>query len=115
RLLGLMFVPDDGVASDQQASLDDILAKRVKGRLYDGYRQSWVASPESAYVAAGNAPLRASLAELQAILDAPQETVDAKGRAVPTVKSGLADAERQMLQSRGLLNAQGRITPWVVA
>jgi len=115
RLLGLMFVPDDGLAGDQQPSLDDILAKRVKGRLYDGYRQSWVASPEPAYVAAGNAPLRASLAELQAILDAPQETVDVKGRAVPTVTSGLADAERQMLQSRGLLNAQGRITPWVLA
>jgi len=123
RLLGLMFVPDDSPAGDQKPAvsnvegptLDDILAKRVKGRLYDGYRQSWVASPEPDYVAAGNAPLRASLTELQAILDAPQETVDVKGRAVPTVKSGLADAERQMLQSRGLLNAQGRITPWVVA
>jgi malate synthase len=83
----------------------------VKGRLYDAYRQSWVASPEPAYVAAGNAPLRAPVAQLQAILDAPQETVDVNGKQVPTVASGLADAERLLLQSRGLLNPQGKIMP----
>jgi malate synthase len=86
----------------------------VKGRLYDAYRQSWVASPEPAYVSAGNEPLRAPVAQLQTILDAPRETVDVKGRAVPTVASGLSDAERSLLQSRGLLNPQGKITPWVV-
>src|SRR5260370_23830115 len=55
------------------------------GRLYDAYRQSWVASPESAYVAAGNAPLQASAGDLQKILDAPQESVDVNGKPAPTV------------------------------
>jgi malate synthase len=114
RLLGLIFIPSAPLAPGQQPTLDDILAGRVKGRLYDAYRQSWVASPEAAYVAAGNAPLRAPVAQLQGILDAPRETVDLKGKPVPTVASGLSDAERQLLQSRGLLNAQGKITPWVV-
>jgi malate synthase len=86
----------------------------VKGRLYDAYRQSWVASPEPAYVAAGNAPLRAPVTRLQAILDAPRETVDVNGKPVPAVASGLIDAERLLLQSCGLLNSQGKITPWVV-
>jgi len=52
--------------------------------------------------------------QLQAILDAPRETVDVKGKPVPTVASGLVDAERLLLQSRGLLNPQGKITPSVV-
>src|SRR5262249_28099533 len=78
------------------------------------YRQSWVASPEPDYVAAGNAPLRASVADLQTIVNAPRATVDVKGRAVPTVPSGLVDAERHVLQSRCLLNAPGQITPWVI-
>src|SRR5215813_11953132 len=45
RLLGLMFVPD-GAWDGRQPTLEDILAKRVRGKLYDAYRQSWVASPE---------------------------------------------------------------------
>jgi malate synthase len=114
RLLGLMFVPD-GTLPDQQPTLEAIVAGKVKGKLYDAYRQSWVASPEEAYVAAGNVPLRASLAELQAMLDAPVETVDVKGKPVPTVASGLIDSERQLLQSRGLLDAKGKITPFVIA
>jgi len=114
RLLGLMFVPGDPKAASQQVTLDDILAGRVKGRLYDAYRQSWVASPEPAYVAAGNRPLQAPLAELQAMLDAPRETVDANGKAVPTVASGLVDSERALLESRGLLNAEGKIIPSVI-
>src|SRR5213594_514868 len=114
RLLGLIFVPEEPMQADQQPSLEDIHADRVKGRLYDAYRQSWVASPESAYVAAGNAPLRASVTELQAILDASRETVDVKGKPVPTVASGLVEAERLLLQSRGLLNPQGKITPWII-
>jgi malate synthase len=113
RLLGLMFVPDAPISAGQ-VTLDDILAGRVKGRLYDAYRQSWVASPESAYVAAGNRPLQAPLPELQTLLDAPRETVDANGKAVPTVASGLADSERALLQSRGLLNAEGKITPSII-
>ncbi len=114
RLLGLMCVLEESLPAGQQPTLEDILAGRVKGRLYDAYRQSWVASPEPAYVAAGNAPLRAPVRELQAILDAPRETVDVNGQPVPTVASGLSDGERLLLQSRGLLNAQGKITPWVI-
>ncbi len=113
RLLGLIFVPDAPQAGEKPA-LDDILAGRAKGRLYDAYRQSWVASPETAYVAAGNGPLKAPVSELQAILDAPQETVAVKGKPVPAASSGLVDSERQLLQSRGLINAQGKITPWVL-
>jgi malate synthase len=115
RLLGLIFVPDAPLAAGRQPSLEDILAGRVKGRLYDTYRESWVASPERDYVGAGNAPLRVPITELQAVLDAPRETVDVKGKLVPTVASGLSDAERQLMQSRGLLSAQGRITPLVIA
>jgi len=114
RVLGLMFVPEQPVPAGQQPTLEDILARRVKGRLYDAYRQSWVASPETAYVAAGNAPLRAPVTELQAILDAPLETTDVKGKPLPTVASGLIDAERTLLQSRGLLNPQGKIMPRVI-
>lgn len=114
RLLGLMFVREDPLPAAHQPTLEDILAGRVKGRLYDAYRQSWVASPEPAYVAAGNAPLQAPVTQLQAILDAPRETVDVKGKPVPTVASGLVDAERLLLQSRGLLNAQGKIMPRVI-
>ncbi len=113
RLLGLMFVPDQPLGN-QQPTLDDILAGRVKGKLYDAYRQSWVASPESAYVAAGNEPLRLPVAELQARFAAKLETTDVKGRPVPTVSSGLSDAERSVLQSRGLINQQGKITPAVI-
>ena len=115
RLLGLMFVPEATLPSGTQPTLDAILAGKVKGKLYDTYRQSWVASPEQAYVAAGNAPLKATLPELQKMLDARQETVEVKGKPVPTVVSGLIDSERQLLQSRGLIDANGRITPQVIA
>jgi malate synthase len=115
RLLGLMFVPEQSGSVGEAPKLEDILAGRAHGKLYDAYRQSWVASPEPAYVAAGNEPLRVPLAQLQARLDAPLETVDVNGKPVPTVPSGLSDAERAVLQSRGLLNAQGRITPSVIA
>ena len=114
RLLGLALVPEGTLAAGQSPTLEDVLAGQVKGRLYDTYRQSWVASPEPAYVAAGNTPLRTPLAQLQALIDAPLETVDVKGKPVPTVASGLSDAERQLLRSRGLLDAQGRITPTVI-
>jgi malate synthase len=115
RLLGLMFVPDQPLPAGQQPLLEDILAGRVKGRLYDAYRQSWVASPEPEYVAAGNDPLRAQVKDLQAIVDAPRAIVDVKGKPVPTVASGLTEAERALLQSRGLLSPQGKITPSVTA
>jgi malate synthase len=114
RLLGLAFLPEESLAAGHAPTLEDVLAGRVKGRLYDAYRQCWVASPEPAYVAAGNTPLRTPLGELQSLLDRPLETADVKGKPVPTVGSGLSDAERQLLQSRGLLDAQGRITPMVI-
>jgi malate synthase len=94
--------------------LEEILAGKVKGRLYDTYRQSWVASPDPSYVAAGNAPLQSPATQLQAILDAPLQEVEVKGKPIPTVASGLVEAERALLESRGLLSAQGKITPWVV-
>jgi malate synthase len=114
RLLGLVFVPDAPLPPGAAPTLDDALAGRVKGRLHDCYRQSWVASPEPEYVAAGNVPLQAAVGELQALVDAPLETVDVKGRPVPTPASGLAEAERALFRGRGLLDAAGRITPAVV-
>ncbi|HZS28504.1 MAG TPA: malate synthase, partial [Candidatus Angelobacter sp.] len=114
RLLGLIFVPEGPLPAGQQPTLDDILAKRVIGHLYDCYRQSWVASPEPDYVAAGNTPLRAQVEQLQAILDAPKDTVKVKEQSVPKPASGLSDAERNVLESRGLLNVQGKITPQVI-
>jgi malate synthase len=38
-----------------------------------------------------------------------------KGKPVPAAASGLVESERMLLQSRGLLNSQGKITPWVLA
>jgi malate synthase len=115
RVLGLVFVPDEPLAAgQQQPTLEDILAKKVKGHLYDCYRQSWVASPEPDYVASGNAPLQAPVEQLQSILSAPKNTVKVKTQDVPTPSSGLSDAERSVLQSRGLLNAEGKITPQVI-
>ena len=114
RLLGLIFVPDEQLIAGQQPTLEEILAGAVKGRLYDTYRQSWVASPEPSYVAAGNEPLQASIKQLQAILDAPLQEVNVKDKPVPTVASGLVEAERFLLQSRGLLNLHGKITPRVL-
>jgi malate synthase len=111
RLLGLIFVPEDSLPAEQKLTLENILAKRVKGRLYDCYRQSWVASPEPAYVAGGNRPLQAAVTEIQSILDAPQVLTDVLGKAVASVASGLTDPERTLLKSRGLLNSEGKITP----
>jgi malate synthase len=113
RLLGLVFVPERAPAGPPP-TLADILAGRVPGKLHDAYRQSWVASPEADYVAAGNAPLQVEVGGLQAFLDRPRETVDVKGRPVPTVRSGLSEAERALLSSRGLLDGEGRITPLVL-
>jgi malate synthase len=114
RLLGLVFVPDGKLDGNAHPTLDEIVSGKVKGHLYDEYRQSWVASPETQYVAAGNAPLQKSVDELQAIIDARTDTVDFKGKPVPTVNSGLVDAEKQLLQSRGVLNTAGKITPLVL-
>ncbi len=114
RLIGLIFVPDEPIPQGREITLEDILAGRVKGRLFDVFRQSWVATKEEAYVAAGNEPLRAELKDLQAIIDAEIETVEVGGKKLPTVKSGLTPDERKRLQSLGLLNKDGKITPWVI-
>ena len=113
RIIGLTFVPN-GPPPAQPPVLADILAGRAKGRLHDAYRQSWVASPEPEYVAAGNTPLQTPLAGLQAMVDAPLSTAAVKGRPVPVVASGLSDSERSLLQSRGLLDPQGKIIPLVL-
>jgi malate synthase len=114
RLIGLMFVPAGPLPAGAAPTLADILAGKVAGTLHDAYRQSWVASPEVDYVAAGNGPLQAGLASLQALVDAPLQTVEVGGKPVPTVASGLSGDERALLQSRGLLDAEGRITPQVL-
>jgi malate synthase len=114
RLLGLVFIPDAPLPAGSRPTLEEILEGRVKGHLYDSYRQSWVASPEPAYVAAGNVPLQVPMEKLQSLVDAPRDTADVKGKHVPTAASGLVEAERAVLESRGLLNAQGKITPWVL-
>ena len=114
RLLGLFFVPEGPLKEGARPTLEDVLSGRVSGTLYDAYRQSWVASPEAEYVAAGNAPLQARVSELQGLVDAPRQTASVKGTPVPTVKSGLSDGERALLCSRGLLNDEGRITPLVL-
>jgi malate synthase len=115
RLIGLMFVPASPLPAGAAPTLDDVLAGRVHGTLHDAYRQSWVASPEADYVAAGNGPLQATLGALQAMVEAPRQTVEVQGKPVPTVASGLSEAERALFQSRGLLDAAGRITPQVLA
>jgi malate synthase len=112
RLLGLIFVPDN--RAGDEITLDDILAGRAKGRLYDAYRQSWVASPEPAYVAAGNRPLQLPLEQLQSLLDTPRDTAEVNDKPVPKVASGLTEPERVLLESRALLNAQGKITPRIL-
>jgi malate synthase len=114
RLLGLVLVPDAPLATGERPRLEDVLAGRVRGRLYDLFRQSWVASPEAEYVAAGTGPLRLAVGELQGRVDAPVETTEVAGKPVPTVASGLTDAERAQLRARGLLDDAGRVTPLVV-
>lgn len=114
RLIGLMLVPSAPLPSGAAPTLADVLSGRVAGTLHDAYRQSWVASPEPEYVAAGNGPLQAEAGALQALVDAPVATTQVGGRAVPTVASGLDEAERATFRARGLLDAQGRITPLVL-
>ena len=116
RLIGLILVRAPGAELDERITLADVQAAKVDGRLYDTYRQSWVASPEEEYVRAGNAPLRASLNELQALIDAPLVWEERAGRRVaPKVSSGLTPEERALLVRLGLLDEDGRITPWVIS
>jgi malate synthase len=68
-----------------------------EGKVHDMYRQSWVASPEPAYVAAGNTPLQAARESVASLLG-----------------STLKDGEPGVFQSRGLTDGSGRITPRVL-
>lgn len=111
RLIGLIFVTEEAVS---KVTLKDILEGRVKGRLYDLFRQSWVATPEESYVKAGNEPLKASLEELQAMINRPVKYVEVDGVKIPAVDSGLTEQERQLFQRLGLIDENGNITPWVI-
>ncbi len=114
RLLGLMFVPAAPLPKGAAPTLAEILSGAVKGTLHDAYRQSWVASPEADYVGAGNRPLQAAVADLQALVDAPLQTAQVAGKPVPLPASGLSDAEKAVFRGRGLLDEAGRITPLVL-
>lgn len=114
RLIGLIFVPEEETAPGSRITLEDILKGRVRGRLFDLFRQSWVASPEESYVAAGNKPLRASLEELQEMIRRPVQVLSIGGQEIPSPESGLTEADKRLFQSLGLVDGEGRITPWVV-
>ncbi|MGC9117901.1 MAG: malate synthase [Thermoproteus sp.] len=111
RLIGLIFVAEEPAS---KVTLIDVLKGKVKGKLYDLFRQSWVATPEEAYVKAGNEPLRASLEELQAMINRPVKYVEVDGVKIPAVDSGLTEQERALFQRLGLIDENGNITPWVV-
>jgi malate synthase len=65
---------------------------RIEGKLYDTYRQSWVATIQKEYVDAGREPLTADVADLQNIVDR------------------VNDDERKRLEGLGLVK-NGKITP----
>ena len=111
RLIGLIFVAEEPA---KKVTLRDVLEGKVKGRLFDLFRQSWVATPEESYVKAGTEPLRASLQELQAMVNRPVKYVEVDGVKIPAVDSGLTEQERQLFQRLGLIDGEGNITPWVV-
>jgi malate synthase len=112
RLIGLIFFIEEKIKD--KVTLEDIINGKVKGKLYDLFRQSWVATKEEAYVAAGNKPLKASLEELQKMIIAPVEYIDVEGTKLPTVESGLTKEEMILFQKLGLINEEGKITPWVI-
>jgi len=105
----MIYPPTDPYGRDRynpralRAMMIDKLRERLlglmqfRGRLHDAYRQSWVASPEPSYVAAGMQPLQAAVGELQSIAD------------------GLDPSERGVFAARGLLTADGAISPWTIA
>jgi len=112
RLIGLIFIPDENTA--EKVTLDAILTGRVKGRLFDVFRQSWVATKEESYVAAGSEPLRAELHELQRMIEAEVKYTEVDGKQLPTVDSGLTPEERKRFRNLGLINDEGKITPWII-
>jgi malate synthase len=69
---------------------------QINGKLYDSYRQSWVATVAPEYVSAGREPLVTDAADLQKVADK------------------LRPDERQRLEDLGLLR-DGKIAPLVLA
>jgi malate synthase len=65
---------------------------RIEGKLYDTYRQSWVATIQKEYVDAGREPLTTDLEHLQTVVDKVNED------------------ERKRLETLGLVK-NGKITP----
>ncbi|EZQ01523.1 malate synthase [Candidatus Acidianus copahuensis] len=112
RLIGLIFFADQKV--ERKVTLDDILNGKVKGKLYDLFRQSWVATKEREYVSSGNEPLRVSLEELQKTISRPVEYETVGSEQIPKVNSGLTPQERSLFQRLGLLDENGKITPWII-
>lgn len=112
RLIGLIFVPEEPI--DKKVTLQDILEGKIKGRLFDLFRQSWVATKDETYVYYGNKPLRAELKDLQSMIDAQVKYVEVDGNKLPAPESGLTEDERKLFQRLGLIDEQGKITPWVV-
>lgn len=112
RLIGLIFFTEEKIAD--KITLKDIISGKVKGKLYDMFRQSWVATKEEAYVDAGNKPLRASLEELHEMVTAPVQYIDVEGTKLPSVESGLTTEEIALFQKLGLINEKGEITPWLI-
>lgn len=114
RLIGLIFVPDEPIQEGKKITLEDILEGKAKGRLFDLFRQSWVATKDETYVYYGNKPLRADLRELQRMIDAEVRFVEVDGNKLPAPDSGLTEDERKLFYKLGLIDERGKITPWVV-
>ncbi|MFZ8824448.1 MAG: hypothetical protein ACO2O0_09960, partial [Desulfurococcales archaeon] len=114
RLIGLIFVTDR--KPEKRLTLREILEGKFKGRPYDLYRQSWVASPDKRYVEAGTWPLKIPVDKLQEAVNAREEWVYVDGKPVaPTVTSGLTRDERLLFARLGLMDEDGEITPMVIA
>ena len=114
RLIGLIFVPDEPVPEGRRITLEEILGKKIRGKLFDVFRQSWVATKEETYAYYGNKPLRAGLEELQALIDAEVKYIEVDGKRLPAPDSGLTEDEKKLFQRLGLIDERGRITPWVI-
>ena len=68
----------------------------LNGKLYDAYRQSWVATTEEEYVRTGAEPLQVEFAALGGLVDR------------------LETDERARLRALELIDEGGKITPWTV-
>ena len=76
----------------------------IEGKLYDTYRQSWVATTEEEYVRAGEEPLKATFNDLQGLINGTW------GLSQKT--NGLTPTEREQLLTLGLIDQTGKIIPY---